>query len=466
MNSSKLAVAGSFRDPAGFVFVDSLGRICRQINRVERDNYECFISSGLYDQLTSKKMLVAHVEDATVEPRTSDAYKVIRPDRLPFISYPYEWCFSQLRDAALLTLRVQQLALSFGMSLKDASAYNVQFDPRPVFIDTLSFERYQEGSPWVAYRQFCQHFLAPLALMRYRDVRLGQLLRVFIDGVPLDLAASLLPASTRLKPSLLAHIHLHAKAQQRFAASGAQSSPRRQVSISRSGLVGLLTSLEAFIEKLDCPRRPSEWGDYYGATNYSADAAADKERLVAGYLNTAGPTVVWDLGANTGRFSRLSAERGALTIAFDGDHAAVDQHYQAIRAQDNGRILPLALDLTNPSPSIGWANTERPSLFERGHPDAILALALIHHLAIGNNVPLADVAALFARLSQWLIIEFVPKTDSQVQRMLATRADIFSDYTQEGFERAFGTFFEFVRCEPVAESTRLMYLMRARATDR
>ena len=463
--SDATVVTGSFRDPAGFVFEDGHGRICRQINLSERDNYDRFITSGLYEELRGKGLLVAHVEDPAIEPRTADAYKIIRPDRIPFISYPYEWCFSQLRDAALLTLRVQQVALAFGMSLKDASAYNVQFNPRPVFIDTLSFEQYQEGSPWVAYRQFCQHFLAPLALMRYRDPRLGQLLRVFIDGVPLDLAADLLPAKARMRPSLLAHVHLHAKAQRRYGASGS-SSTRRRVSMSRAGLLGLLGSLESFITSLAAPRLPTEWGDYYSATNYSDAAGADKERLVSEYLEAARPGVVWDLGANTGRFSRLGAERGAFTIAFDGDHAAVDQHYQAVRTHDDGRVLPLMLDLTNPSPSIGWANTERPALFARAHADAILALALIHHLAIGNNVPLTKVAELLASVGRWLIIEFVPKSDSQVQRMLATRVDIFTDYTQAGFERAFGQFFECVRCEPVAESSRLLYLMQRRSAGR
>ncbi|MGH9176636.1 MAG: class I SAM-dependent methyltransferase, partial [Vicinamibacterales bacterium] len=340
-------------------------------------------------------------------------------------------------------------------------AYNVQFDPEPTFIDTLSFERYREREGWVAYRQFCQHFLAPLALMRYCDVRLGQLFRVFIDGVPLDLASSLLPVATWLRPSLLAHLHLHARAQRRFA-SQPDAAKRRDVAVSRAGLSGLIDNLEAVTRKLTWQHQESEWADYYSATNYSDTAANDKERLVQEFLDQVAPAVVWDLGANTGRYSRVSANKGAFTIAFDVDPGAVERHFQAGRARQDARVLPLVLDLTNPSPAIGWSNSERVQLSQRGAPDAILALALIHHLAIGNNVPLRKVAEFLAQLGRWLIIEFVPKDDSQVERMLASRVDIFPGYGQPMFETAFREYFDIARSEPIAHSKRVLYLMRRR----
>jgi hypothetical protein len=219
---------------------------------------------------------------------------------------------------------------------------------RPVFIDTLSFERYREGQGWVAYRQFCQHFLAPLALMRFTDVRLSQLFRVFLDGVPLDLATSLLPASTWLRPSLLAHIHLHAMAQRRFAHR--PSAAKGRTNVSRTGLVGLVDHLDAAIRRLSWQARSSEWADYYDSANYSEVAAADKERLVRELVSQIQPGVVWDLGANTGRYSRVCAELGALTLAFDADAVAVELHYQACREQKDGAgVLPLVLDFTNPS---------------------------------------------------------------------------------------------------------------------
>jgi len=210
-------VSGSFRDPSGFLFYLN-GQIYRQINTEYQQEYELLMHSGLYDELCSQKMLVPHEEVSQDLALNDKAYKVIQPHQLPFISYPYEWSFSQLKDAALLTLSIQQMSLKKDMVLKDASAYNIQFfQCRPVFIDTLSFERYDEGTPWCAYRQFCQHFLAPLALMSRTHIGLNQLLRLYIDGIPLDIASSLLPLSSKLNFSLGLHIHLHAKSQKKHA---------------------------------------------------------------------------------------------------------------------------------------------------------------------------------------------------------------------------------------------------------
>ena len=192
-------VAGSFRDPAGFVFTRD-GVLYRQVNESFRSNFEALSTSGLYDALTERGLLIRHeeVDEAPADP--SVAAVVIRPERVPFISYPYEWCPGQLRAGAIATLEAQKVALEHGMTLRDASAYNIQFvGGRPVLIDTLSFEPAVEGRPWVAYRQFCQHFLAPLALTSQVDVRLNQLSRVHIDGIPLDLAAALLPGSTNTR---------------------------------------------------------------------------------------------------------------------------------------------------------------------------------------------------------------------------------------------------------------------------
>ena len=391
-----------------------------------------------------------------------DAYRVIRPERIPFISYPYEWSFSQLQDAALTTLRIQELALERGLTLKDASAYNIQFrNGRPLLIDTLSFEPYAEGTPWVGYRQFCQHFLATLALMACRDVRLGQLLRVHIDGVPLDLASRLLPASTRFRFGLLTHIHLHARSQARHANDAADSAaiapaPR----VSRMGLRGLIASLRSLVRSLSWEPGGTEWGDYYEDTNYSASASEHKLELVRKLVASVRPATVWDLGGNTGRFSRLAVDAGAHVTSWDVDPAAVEKNYRHLRAEGPRPLLPLLLDLTNPSSAIGWANEERSSLRGRGPVDLVMALALIHHLAISNNVPLSRVAEFFASLGPQLLIEFVPKHDSQVQRLLATREDIFDGYTQAGFEAAFGRRYETIEAHPIPESARTLYLLR------
>ena len=217
------------------------------------------MESGLYDRLVKAGLLVPHVE-AEQDSATPEAYKIIQPEHVPFISYPYEWSFGQLKDAALATLSIQRRALKVDMSLKDASAYNIQFlRGKATLIDTLSFEMYKEGQPWVAYRQFCQHFLAPLALMAVRDVRLNQLLRVYIDGVPLDLASGLLPASTRFNFGLLTHIHLHATAQRRYSGAEVKS---RAATMSRQAMTGLIDSLDSAIRKLEWKPGGTEWGNY------------------------------------------------------------------------------------------------------------------------------------------------------------------------------------------------------------
>jgi len=451
-------VPGSFRDPSGFLFWRD-GVLYRQVNAVYRDDYDLLIRSGLYEALVGDGLLVEH-EEVDVEPaRPELAHKILKPAPVPFVSYPYEWCFSQLKDAAVATLRVQKRALEFGMSLKDSSAYNVQFvGVRPVLIDTLSFEHYHEGRPWVAYRQFCQHFLAPLALMAHRDVRLGQLLRVHIDGIPLDLASSLLPLRTRFS-SLLMHVHLHARSQKRFADKPVNLDKHR---MSRLAFRGLVDSLESAVTRLRWRPHGTEWADYYDETNYSPAAFEHKKQLVAEYLDTAKPTSVWDLGGNVGIFSRLASDRGIGTVCFDVDPVAVEKNYLRCREEERTNLLPLLLDLTNPSPGIGWANQERAPLQERGRAHTLLALALVHHLAISNNVPLERIARLFSAMCEILIVEFVPKTDSQVQRLLATREDIFPDYTQEGFEREFGRYFVLRHLAAIRGSDRTLHLMARR----
>ncbi len=367
------------------------------------------------------------------------AHAVIRPSPIDFVSYPYEWSFGMLRDAALLTLRAQTIATESGFALRDATAYNVQFQRgRPILIDTLSFERAKAGEPWIAYRQFCEHFVAPLALMAHRDVRLGLMLRDHIDGIPLDLAATLLPGRTRLNLGLGAHVHAHARAQRRFAGDAPEAaSSARKATVSPLRQRALIDSLERTIKSLDWEPAGTEWADYADNTSYDDAATSAKEQLVRAYLEAAGGDVVWDLGANTGRYSRIPTELGRRVIAWDVDPAATERHYRAIRRDGTESTLPLLLDLANPSPGLGWAGQERQSVAQRSNADVLLALALVHHLAIGRNVPLGSISAYFASLAPHLVVEFVPKEDAMVQRLLATRKDVFAEYTMEGFETAF-----------------------------
>ena len=452
-------LAESFRDPSGFLFYNE-GRLYRQINACYQSHYDLLMSSGLYRELVNEGLLVSHEEITLDKATPPDAYKIIKPELVPFISHPYEWCFSQLKDAALVTLAIQKKALRHNMILKDASAYNVQFKGvQPIFIDSLSFEKYVEGEPWVAYRQFCQHFLAPLTLMSQKDYRLIGLLKNYIDGIPLDLASCLLPWGSHLNFSTLMHIHLHAKSQIAFSNKPVTTSMK----ISRLQLIAMIDSLERAIVKTRWNPGQTEWGDYYKETNYSSAAFCNKQEVIRRWLADARPGVVWDVGANTGVFSRLARDSGALTVAFDSDMLAVEKNYLDCRRQKVERMIPLVMDLTAPSPAVGWAEEERPSLLDRAPADLLMALALIHHLAISNNVPLSNIASFFSRCAKFAIVEFVPKSDSQVQRLLASRRDVFYDYTQEAFERAFEVYFEVMDCVPICDSDRKLYLMKGRS---
>jgi hypothetical protein len=462
--------AGSFRDPSGFIFCHA-GAIYRQVNAPFADRFQSFLKSGLYTELVERRLLVAHEEVDLRLPDAPPAHAVLLPEQIPFISYPYEWSFSQLKAAALLTLDVQDRAIARGQVLRDASAYNVQFvGTRPVFIDTLSFAPLVAGQPWTAYRQFCQHFLAPLALMALVDPRLGELSRTHIDGIPLPLAAALLPFSSKLKPGLLMHLHLHGRSETRVKTERAPTSAdgqRTQGAMGRTALLGLVDSLRRTVSSLEVRSIDTLWSAYGSHLNYTAAAQDAKRaavaRMLADIKSTGGLEMVWDLGANTGEYSRIAADAGARVIAFDGDHVVTDAHFTSARDRQDERVLPLVQDLANPSPALGWDHRERKSLAERGPADAVMALALTHHLAIGGNVPLPSVAAFFRRVCRHLIVEFVPKEDLQVQRMLAAREDIFDDYTIARFERAFSEHFLIVRAEPIPGTVRTMYLMSARS---
>lgn len=454
---------GSFRDPSGFIFVED-GRLLRQVNRVYESHYRQFAESGAFDALIEAGLLIPSVEADIGLARTADAALIIEPQRIPFISYPYEWCFSQLKAAALATLEIQKEVLKRNFVLKDASAYNIQFNKgRPIHIDTLSFEPYEEGSPWVAYRQFCQHFLAPLLLMNKRDVRLGIWLRDFIDGFPLDLASELLPRKTRFNFQIAAHIHLHAKVQTRAATA---APTQRSLSVNRNGLVAMIDGMISLIRSLSLESKKTTWSDYYSETNYSQGAMQAKKTLVSRYLDSLSKPIsmVWDLGSNVGEMSDIASKRGIPTIGLEMDPYAVEEAYRRVTESTDEFQLPLVQDLSNPSPRLGWAHEERESLLDRGPADVAMALALVHHLAIGNNVPLSRISEFMAQCARHLIIEFVPKEDSQIQRMLSTRKDVFDGYSEVGFESAFDAHWILLNKERIEGTARTLYLLERKAS--
>lgn len=451
----------SFRDPSGFVFLQN-GLIYRQINKIYRKNYDLLISSGLYDKLVTLGYLIPHKEVKLTE-TSSETYKIIQPQKIPFISYPYEWCLSMLKAAATLTLNIQKIALEHNMSLKDASSFNIQFlDGKPILIDTLSFEEYKEGKPWIAYKQFVEHFLATLALMSFTDIRLNRLTSLFLDGIPVDLASRLLPLRSRLKLSLLLHIFAHSVSQKKSSQKKLTDLNLRP-NFNKKAFLSLLDNLEGAIGGLKWSPKGTEWSDYYEENNnYNGESLNQKAEYISEFLKSINPKTVWDMGANTGFFSRIAADSGALVISLDVDLGALERNYLEIVKNQEKNILPLFVDLTNPTPAIGFANQERFSLLERGPSDVILALALVHHLAIAKNIPLSYIASLFSKLGEYLIIEFIPKEDSQAQKLLMNREDIFSDYNQKSFEEIFNSFFEIKKVCPIRKSLRVLYLMKRR----
>ncbi len=457
--TSSLRLPSSWRDPNGFAF--SLhGRIYRAVNQSYASEYKCLVASGLYDRLTTSGKLIAHEELDPFPPFDNGVYKILLPLQIPVVTYPYEWCFSQLKDAAMLTLEIQHDALNCGMSLKDANAFNVQFlNGHPIFIDTLSFEKYTEGAPWIAYRQFCECFFAPLCLMAFTHGLYQRTLLAFLDGIPLSVASATLPWPTLLRPSTLLHVHLHSLLTDYYSGEGPV---KRGAFLGKSALLRIIGNLRSAIQRLKLSPAKSHWQRYYSTCSYPRSSFEHKMSAVRAFLEDVQPDSVWDLGANTGEFSLISARLGIHTVALDSDPGCIEAIYERVRRESIANLLPVVTDLVSPSPTVGWDNEERIRILDRCRPDLIMCLALIHHLAIARNVPLEKIARLLARLARYLIVEFVPKDDPQSLRLLKNRVDIFPDYSPERFEQIFGQFYQVKSKVRILESPRCLYLMRTR----
>ena len=440
----------SFKDPDARVFYKD-GEIYRKISSKYAETYKKFISSGLYNELLSKGLIVPHDE---IE-NNVDAI-IIKPEKV-FISYPYEWCFSELKDAALATLQIQKIALEFNMSLKDATPFNIQFlKNKPVLIDTSSFEEFKE-KPWAAYRQFCENFLCPLCLIAYTDLRLSSLFLGNINGIPLDLASKLLPNKTKFNLNLLAHIHIHSKMQNKYSDNKVKTGDAK---VSRQALLNIVDNLYNTVLSINLSKYKTEWDEYYSNTNYTEEGFEAKKEIIGEFGARILPKKVWDFGANTGVFSRIFSENGADVKAFDIDPLAIEKNYLEAKEKGEENIFPLIFDIINPTPALGFNNRERKTLEQRAQGvDLTLALALMHHLRITYNVPFSFQAEYFSSFSKYLIIEFVQKEDSKVQNMLLNREDIFDDYTKEGFEVEFKRFYKILDTKPIPETKRALYLM-------
>jgi hypothetical protein len=384
----------------------------------------------------------------------------LRHERLPFISYPYEWTFSMLRDAALLQLRVTREALAAGLALKDATPYNVQWrGAAPVFIDVGSFERARAGEPWLGYRQFCMLFLYPLLLESYRGIPFQPWLRGSLEGIHPTEARSLLRGGDTFRGGVFKHVALHAKLERSHADSTKDVRKElRDAGFAKELIEANLKGLEKLVRGLRAPSGPTEWSEYASTCSYSDEDTKAKEDFVRGAVHRTRRALVWDLGANDGRYSRIAAEAADYTVALDVDHGIVDRLYRALQSEGSRTILPLVGDIADPSPGLGWRGRERLTLAERGSPDFVLALALVHHLIIGRTIPMRQLVDWLADLGSELVVEFPDRDDVMVKRLLSRKREgSHPDYTRIDFEHALGSRFDVLGSVELPSGTRMLY---------
>lgn len=440
MSATAVVEAGSFRDPGGRVF-HAGDAILRTVTDAAAANFARVSDAGVLRRLADTGQLVdfADVTDRAADYGLDAARYVLSHPRIPFVSYPYEWSFSLHKAAALAHLELHLSLLKDGFTLSDATAYNVQFDGvRPVFIDHLSIRPYEDGEIWAGHRQFCMQFLNPLLLWSMLDLQPSQWFRGSLEGIAPEDLAKLIPWRKRLNLTVMTHVIAQAALQNRTVKTAGQSGRYRAAKLPRGGFQGMLQGLHAHISGLEVPSHRTVWGDYAENTSYSTPETEAKHRFVRDMVGTVKPDLLYDIGCNSGDYSIAALEAGAgSVVGFDFDQGALEIAYR--RAHEGQlKFLPLWLDAANPSPSQGWGQAERKGFAGRASPQALLALAVIHHIAIGRNVPL-DMA------TDWLVshaptgvIEFPHKADPMVQTLLAHRGDIFPDYDKDTFARLLG----------------------------
>jgi len=449
----------SFKDPSGHVFTVD-GIYYRQINQSYAKEYDYLINSGLYQSLVEKKLLLGHKELNNPVNDSTDYYKTLLPEQLPFISYPYEWSFDQLKDAALLTLRVARIALKKDMMLKDATPFNIQFyNGSPVFIDTLSFEKCDFGKPWIAYRQFCETFLFPLLLEHYLKIDVQKWLSVYLEGIPVKTTAALLPIRSRLNLGVWLNVYL----QNNIQSNGSPGSLKSNY--HKDKMLRLLEHLTSIIKKININTAlRSTWNNYYDETILSQDYLKAKEKIFRVMISDIRDCRVLDLGCNDGYFSKVIAEGNNRVISADFDSQCINRFYNQLKTEKRGDILPLCIDISNPPPATGFRNTERQSFIERIPSDAVAVLALIHHLVLSKNILLADVARLFSELTKkWLIIEFVPLQDEKAQQLVANKSSFHEPYDIPSFKEFFLAYFEIEKEVTIPGTERVLFKMRKRS---
>jgi SAM-dependent methyltransferase len=448
---------GSFRDWDSRVFYDD-ARVLRALSDDGLSDWIALSESKLFGQAVAEGKLVATsvVDDASI----AGAAAVLEHERIPFVSYPYEWTFAMLRDAALLQLELLRRALDEDLMLKDSSSYNVQWrGAQPVFIDVGSFERLRPGEPWAGYRQFCMLYLNPLLLQAYKGVDFRPWLRGSLAGItPLD-ARHLLSFRDLFRRGVLTNVSLHARLERKHEDSDRDvKTELKRAGFKKELIVANVKRLEKLVRRLEWQPGATEWSGYSATTSYDEADALRKEEFVREVVHTREWNLVWDIGCNEGRHSRIAAENARYVVALDGDGAVVDRLYRALATDGQTTILPLVADVTDPSPALGWHGLERQTLEARGRPELTLCLAVLHHVAIGANVPVPEFLSWLAELGTSLVIEFPTRDDPRVGALLMRKKPgAHPDYDREPFERALAERFEIERTEELASGTRILY---------
>jgi len=451
---------GSFRDPSGYIYYKN-NKVYRVVNESYKKNYDNLMSSGLYDTLVNEDLLIKHSEISNNQ-KSKGEYKTLEVERIPFISYPYEWSFNQLKDSLLLTLKIQKICVEFNMTLKDSTPFNIQFiGNKPIFIDTLSFELVDnENYVWKPYKQFCEMFLGPLCLMKYVDPNLNELLINNINGVPLGLINKLLPLKSKFNISVFIHFVLHNMFKQKENIKNVKVEKSKV--ISKTKHLNIITQLESFVINTKVPNELSEWGDYNEETiTEKKDYVIDKENSIKSFLKDGNYKLTWDIGSNDGFFSRIIADKYSdYLISFDIDWRCVDSNYLKCKDLNINNVFPLILDLSNPTPSIGWMNKERSSVYERfGSPDLITCFAVIHHI-INVGIPLESFIEFLSKSSKDILIEYVPYSDPKCQIIFESRDDNFNYPTENEFESLIMNKFNIIKTKELVETKRCLYLLR------
>ncbi len=449
---------GSFRDPDGRVLYTRDDRVLRGLSEQGAEAWQQLSHAAFFHRMTEHGLLIPTRVAADITPASLGWAAVLEHDRVPFVSYPFEWSFGMLQDAALLHLEVLLDAMTGGMTTKDGSAYNVQWrGTSPVFIDVSSITP-SSGGPWQGYRQFCETFLNPLLVQAYRGVDFQPWLRGRLEGIPTSHTRRLLSGGNVLRRGVRKHVMLHDILQRR-STSGAQAAKH---SLSEAGFgAGLtravVTDLVRLIRDLDWRPRPSTWSRYTDERPYDQDDLDQKRKFVQKAVRDAAPRLVWDLGCNDGTFSRAAAPYAEYVVAMDADHTTVERLYRSLRKAGERKVLPLVVDVADPSPPLGWRGQERRTLTDRGRPDVVLCLALVHHLSITANIPLDEIVSWLHSLQARVVVEFVDRTDPMVQRLLANKAIKHEDYTAARFEDLLARRFAFRQRATLSTGSRWLY---------